>query len=66
VQRDGHAAVFVVVDGKARLHAVTPATPDVGTMKSIPAGIAAGDRVVLAPPTTLQDGAAVTPEDASH
>ena len=66
VQRDGHAAVFVVVDGKARLHAVTPATPDVGTMKSIPAGIAAGDRVVLAPPTTLQDGAVVTPEDASH
>jgi RND family efflux transporter MFP subunit len=66
VQRDGHAAVFVVVDGKARLHAVTPATPDVGTMKSIPAGIAVGDRVVLAPPTTLQDGAAVTPEDASH
>ena len=66
VQRDGHAAVFVVVDGKARLHAVTPATPDVGTMKSIPAGIAAGDRVVLSPPSTLQDGAAVSPEDAAH
>ena len=66
VQRDGRAAVFVVVDGKARLHAVTPATPDVGAMKSIPAGIAAGDRVVLSPPTTLQDGAAVTSEDGSH
>ena len=65
-QRDGHAAVFVVVDGKARLRAVTPATPDVGTMKSIPAGIAAGDRVVLSPPATLQDGAAVTSEDAAH
>ena len=66
VQRDGHPAVFVVVDGKAMLHAVTPATPDVGTMKSIPAGIAAGDRVVLAPPSSLQDGAAVTSEDAAH
>ena len=66
VQRDGRAAVFVVVDGKAMLHAVTPATPDVGTMKSIPAGVNAGDRVVLAPPATLQDGAAVTSEDAAH
>ena len=66
VQRDGHAAVFVVVDGKAVLHAVTPATPDIGQMKSIPAGISAGDRVVLAPPATLQDGAAVTPDDAAH
>ena len=66
VQRDGHAVVFVVVAGKALLHAVTPATPDVGTLKSIPAGIAAGDRVVLSPPSTLQDGAAVTSEDAAH
>jgi RND family efflux transporter MFP subunit len=66
VQRDGHAAVFVVVDGKAMLHAVTPAAPDVGTLKSIPAGIVAGDRVVLSPPPTLQDGAAVKPEDAAH
>ena len=66
VQRDGHAAVFVVVDGKAMLHTVTPATPDVGAMKSIPAGVNAGDRVVLSPPTTLQDGAAVTSEDAAH
>ena len=66
VQRDGHAAVFVVVDGKAVLRAVTPATPDVGTMKSIPAGVAAGDRVVLSPPATLQDGAPVKAEDAAH
>ena len=66
VQRDGHAAVFVVADGKARMHAVTPATPDVGPLKSIPAGVAAGDRVVLSPPATLQDGAAVQAEDAPH
>ena len=66
VQRDGHAAVFTVADGKAVLHAVTPVTPDIGTMKSIPAGISAGDRVVLSPPEALQDGAAVKVEDASH
>ena len=66
VQRDGHAVVFVVVDGRAVLHTVTPATQDVGTMKSIPAGVAVGDRVVLAPPASLQDGAAVRTEDASH
>ena len=66
VQRDGHAAVFVVVDGKAMLHTVTPAAPDIGAMKAIPAGIAAGDRVVLLPPTALQDGAAVKAEDAAH
>ena len=65
-QRDGHAVVFVVVDGKAMLHTVTPATPDVGTMKLIPAGIAVGDRVVSAPSPTLQDGTAVRAEDAPH
>ena len=65
-QRDGHAVVFVVVDGQARLHAVTPAAQDVGAMKSIPDGVAVGDRVVLSPPTTLRDGAAVQAEDASH
>jgi len=66
VQRDGHAVVFVVVDDKAQLKSVAPAAQDVGTMKSIPAGIAAGDRVVLSPPATLQDGAAVKVEDATH
>jgi RND family efflux transporter MFP subunit len=66
VQRDGHPVVFVVVDGKARLRAVTPAAPDTGTMKTIPAGVSAGDRVVLAPPDTLEDGASVKPEDAAR
>ena len=66
VQRDGHAVVFVVVEGKAMLHTLTPAPQDVGAMKSIPAGVAVGDRVVLSPPPTLHDGAAVQPEDASH
>ena len=66
VQRDGHAVVFVVVEGKAMLHTVTPAPQDVGAMKSIPAGVAVGDRVVLSPPPTLHDGAAVQAEDAPH
>ena len=54
-QRDGHAVVFIVVDGKAMLHTVTPATQDVGTLKSIPAGVEVGDRVVLSPPAALHD-----------
>ena len=66
VQRDGHAAVFVVVDGKAVLHTVTPAAQDVGSMKSIPDGLAVGDRVVLSPPPALNDGAAVRAGDESH
>ncbi len=66
VQRDGRAAVFVVVDGKAVLHTVTPAPQDVGALKSIPAGVAVGDRVVLSPPPSLHDGAAVQAEDAPH
>jgi RND family efflux transporter MFP subunit len=65
-QRDGHVVVFVVVDGKAMLHTVTPATQDVGTMRSIPTGVAVGDRVVLEPPTSLHDGATVRIEDASR
>jgi RND family efflux transporter MFP subunit len=66
VQRDGHAVVFVVVDGKATMHTVTPAPHDVGTMKSIPAGVAVGDRVVVSPPASLIDGTAVQAADATH
>ncbi len=64
VQRDGHAVVFVVADGKATAHTVTPAPQDVGTLKLIPAGVAVGDRVVVSPPASLVDGAAVQVEDA--
>jgi RND family efflux transporter MFP subunit len=65
-QRDGHAVVFVVVDGKARQRVVAPAAQDVGALKSIPAGVAVGDHVVLSPPATLQDGAAVQAGDTPH
>jgi RND family efflux transporter MFP subunit len=59
VQRDGHAVVFVVKDGRAQARAVAPAAQDVNRMKLLPAGVSAGERVVLAPPETLKDGAAV-------
>jgi RND family efflux transporter MFP subunit len=65
-QRDGHAVVFVVVDGQARLHTVTPAAQDVAGLRSIPDGVAVGDRVVLSPPPDLRDGQAVRTEDTPH
>jgi hypothetical protein len=63
VQRDGKTVVFVVADGKLQQRAVTPASKDVGTMKLLPQGVQAGERVVLAPPANLRDGAAVTIEE---
>ena len=66
VERDGHAAVFVVRDGKALLRRVTPAAGDVGSMKLLPDSVDAGDRVILSPPTTLADGAAVSTDDTTH
>jgi len=60
VQRNGQSVVFVVLDGKAAQRVVTPATQDVGTMKLLPTAVQAGERVVLSPPPSLQDGAAVS------
>jgi RND family efflux transporter MFP subunit len=66
-ERDGHPAVFIVGEGgKAVQRAVTPAAREVGTMKLLPSGVAVGDRVVLAPPPSLRDGAHVKIEDAPH
>ena len=63
VQRDGHGVVFVVVDGRAVQRAVTPAAQDVGTMKLLPDGVKAGERVVLSPPSTVHDGSGVKIEE---
>jgi len=63
VQRDGKPAVFVVADGRAQARAVTVAPQDVGTLKLVPEGVKAGERLVLAPPGDLRDGAAVTIAD---
>ena len=66
VQRDGKAMVFVVAEGQARARAVTVSPQDVGTMKLVSEGVKPGERVVLAPPAELRDGAAVTIADASR
>ena len=63
VMRDGQSVVFVVVDGKAVRRALTSAPRDVGAMKLLPDAVQAGDRVVLAPPESLRDGASVKIED---
>lgn len=63
-QRDGRSVVFVVTDGRAQQRGVAPAAQDVGTMKLLPDGVKAGERVVLAPPAALRDGADVRIEAA--
>jgi RND family efflux transporter MFP subunit len=62
-QRDGKSVVFVVENDKARQRAVTPAVQDIGAMKLLPDAVNAGDRVILSPPSTLQDGASVAVEE---
>ena len=59
VQREGRSVVFVVENGKAVERAVTPAQ-DIGALKLVPAGVKAGERVIVSPPTPLQDGASVS------
>jgi len=63
VQRGGQSVVFVVADGKAAQRSVKPAAQDVGTMKLLPDGVKAGERVVLSPPASLHDGSDVRIDD---
>jgi RND family efflux transporter MFP subunit len=65
-QRDGHSVVFVVEDGRAAMRAVSPAAGEIGSMKLLPAGVQAGDTVVLSPPPALHDGQKVTVADEAH
>ncbi|KRE89820.1 acriflavin resistance protein [Frateuria sp. Soil773] len=58
-QRDGRNVVFVVAGDKAVRRDVAPVAQDYGEMKLLPAAVQAGDRVVVSPPDTLRDGAAV-------
>ena len=51
-------AVFVVADGKVERRAVTPGQL-VGSEREVLKGLRAGERVVLAPPPSLRDGAVV-------
>jgi RND family efflux transporter MFP subunit len=66
VQRDGRPTVFVLADARARARVVTVSPQDVGTMKLVSDGVKPGERVVLAPPAELRDGAAVIITDASR
>lgn len=54
-ERDGHRVVFVVGDGRAAMRRVDP-QPAGSDMLRVPAGVAAGDRVVISPPASLADG----------
>jgi RND family efflux transporter MFP subunit len=62
-QREGRSVVFVVSDGKAVQRAVTAAPQDVGGLKLVSEGLQPGDRVVVSPPASLHDGAAVTVQE---
>lgn len=59
VRRHGHAVVFVVDGGVARLHRVAPAEGSYGDLKRITSGLAVGAEVVVKPPRALVDGGRV-------
>jgi HlyD family secretion protein len=62
VQKDnGRDVAWVVKDGKVERRAITVSNVS-GTTATLTAGLATGESVVLNPPATLTDGAAVTVE----
>ncbi|SHN16099.1 RND family efflux transporter, MFP subunit [Rhizobacter sp. OV335] len=63
-QRDGGTVVFVVADGRVQQRSVKPAAGDIGGQKLLPDAVKAGERVVVSPPDSLKDGAAVRADDA--
>jgi RND family efflux transporter MFP subunit len=56
---DGHDVVFVARDGRAERRAVTVTAKNENEV-IISAGVSAGERIVIGPPETLNDGAAIT------
>ena len=60
VKRGGADAAFVVSDGRARLRAVRRGAA-LGELVEVAEGLQPGDKVVLRPPESLVDGAAVKP-----
>jgi RND family efflux transporter MFP subunit len=63
VQREGGTVVFVVADGRVQQRGVKPAGGDIGGQKLLPDAVKAGERVVVSPPESLKDGAAVRPDE---
>ena len=51
-------AVFVYADGRVQRRTITPGK-SVGAEREIVNGVRGGERVVVAPPPSLKDGAAV-------
>lgn len=56
---DGHDIVFVARDGRAERRAVTVASKNADEVL-LSAGLTAGERIIVQPPDTLLDGAAIT------
>lgn len=65
VQREGRTVLFVLTGDTVQQRVVQPAAPDSGAFRRIPAGVAAGETVVLAPPPQLRDGMAVKRRSAA-
>jgi RND family efflux transporter MFP subunit len=59
VQRDGRSTVFVLDGNQVHQRTVMPAKQSYGELRLLPAGVKAGDSVVVSPPATLKDGSAV-------
>ncbi len=59
VTRQGQTVAFVVHDGQVKKVQVTSG-PALGDMVEVKAGLKEGDRVVLNPPASLEDGDLVT------
>jgi RND family efflux transporter MFP subunit len=59
VKRGERSVVYVVLEGKAQLRAVTAAPNLIGSHILISQGLSAGDTVVNSPPEALRDGATV-------
>ena len=60
VNRDGHDVVFVVADSTARRRVVTSVKQGSGDVRLVSDGVTTGETVVVAPPESLADGAAVS------
>ena len=62
-ENGGRHIAWVVRDGKAERRAIT-LDPSPGDDRTVLAGLAAGETVVVNPPSDLTDGAAVTPKSS--